>query len=62
MSLPPEKQDSKLMRAMFGTIAPRYDFITRAFSYGMDRGNDIPSVALRRQGNDMIDNAAGERS
>ena len=26
------------MRAMFGTIAPRYDFITRAFSYGMDRG------------------------
>jgi len=26
------------MRAMFHTIAPRYDFITRAFSYGMDRG------------------------
>ncbi len=25
------------MRAMFQTIAPRYDFITRAFSYGMDR-------------------------
>ena len=25
------------MRAMFSTIAPRYDFITRAFSYGMDR-------------------------
>ncbi len=24
------------MRAMFGTIAPRYDFITRVFSYGMD--------------------------
>ena len=24
------------MRAMFATIAPRYDFITRAFSYGMD--------------------------
>lgn len=24
------------MRAMFGTIAPRYDFVTRAFSYGMD--------------------------
>ena len=23
---------------MFRTIAPRYDFITRAFSYGMDRG------------------------
>lgn len=26
------------MRGMFGAIAPRYDFITRAFSYGMDRG------------------------
>lgn len=25
------------MRAMFSTIAPRYDFITRTFSYGMDR-------------------------
>ena len=25
------------MRDMFGTVAPRYDFITRAFSYGMDR-------------------------
>lgn len=25
------------MREMFTTVAPRYDFITRAFSYGMDR-------------------------
>ena len=25
------------MRQMFGVIAPRYDFITRAFSFGMDR-------------------------
>jgi demethylmenaquinone methyltransferase/2-methoxy-6-polyprenyl-1,4-benzoquinol methylase len=24
------------MRAMFSTVAPRYDFITRVFSYGMD--------------------------
>jgi demethylmenaquinone methyltransferase/2-methoxy-6-polyprenyl-1,4-benzoquinol methylase len=30
-------QNSRLMRAMFHTVAPRYDFITRAFSYGMDR-------------------------
>jgi demethylmenaquinone methyltransferase/2-methoxy-6-polyprenyl-1,4-benzoquinol methylase len=37
VQLPAEKQDSCLMRAMFSTIAPRYDFITRAFSYGMDR-------------------------
>jgi demethylmenaquinone methyltransferase/2-methoxy-6-polyprenyl-1,4-benzoquinol methylase len=25
------------MRQMFGVVAPRYDFITRAFSFGMDR-------------------------
>src|SRR5579872_4635519 len=25
------------MRDLFSTIAPRYDFITRVFSYGMDR-------------------------
>jgi demethylmenaquinone methyltransferase/2-methoxy-6-polyprenyl-1,4-benzoquinol methylase len=34
---PREKQSLALMRAMFHTIAPRYDFITRVFSYGMDR-------------------------
>ena len=37
MPLPAEKQNSHLMRAMFHTVAPRYDFITRTFSYGMDR-------------------------
>jgi demethylmenaquinone methyltransferase/2-methoxy-6-polyprenyl-1,4-benzoquinol methylase len=37
MSAPVEKQDSRLMRAMFGSIAPRYDFVTRILSYGMDR-------------------------
>ena len=37
MGVPAEKQDGRLMRRMFGTIAPRYDFVTRAFSYGMDR-------------------------
>ncbi len=37
MPIPVEKQDLRLMRAMFSTIAPRYDFITRMFSYGMDR-------------------------
>ena len=26
------------MRDLFTTIAPKYDFITRAFSFGMDRG------------------------
>ena len=34
---PEERQDRRLMSAMFGTIAPRYDFVTRIFSYGMDR-------------------------
>ena len=34
------------MRDMFGTIAPRYDFITRAFSYGMDRGWKRAGVKL----------------
>jgi len=37
MPIPAEKRDMRLMRAMFTTIAPRYDFITRIFSYGMDR-------------------------
>ncbi len=33
---PVERQDLGLMREMFGTIAPRYDFMTRVLSYGMD--------------------------
>ena len=37
MKPPAEKQDLRLMREMFSTIAPRYDFVTRTFSYGMDR-------------------------
>lgn len=37
LRLPAEKQNYRLMRAMFSTVAPRYDFITRAFSYGMDK-------------------------
>jgi demethylmenaquinone methyltransferase/2-methoxy-6-polyprenyl-1,4-benzoquinol methylase len=37
MTVPAEKQDSHLMREMFGSIAPRYDFVTRILSYGMDR-------------------------
>src|SRR5262249_49393456 len=35
--IPEEQTDSRRMREMFHTVAPRYDFITRAFSYGMDR-------------------------
>jgi demethylmenaquinone methyltransferase / 2-methoxy-6-polyprenyl-1,4-benzoquinol methylase len=36
MNSPAEKQSKRLMRQMFGEIAPRYDFVTRIFSYGMD--------------------------
>jgi len=48
VSLPAEKQNPRLMRAMFHTIAPRYDFITRAFSYGMDRRWKRACVELAR--------------
>ena len=34
------------MRRMFSTVAPRYDFITRAFSYGMDRHWKRAGMAL----------------
>jgi demethylmenaquinone methyltransferase/2-methoxy-6-polyprenyl-1,4-benzoquinol methylase len=37
MSIPAEKSDRRLMRQMFEAIAPRYNFVTSAFSYGMDR-------------------------
>jgi demethylmenaquinone methyltransferase/2-methoxy-6-polyprenyl-1,4-benzoquinol methylase len=37
MKSPAERQNSRLMRQMFGTIAPTYDFISRVFSFGMDR-------------------------
>jgi demethylmenaquinone methyltransferase / 2-methoxy-6-polyprenyl-1,4-benzoquinol methylase len=37
MKSPAEKRDWRLMRQMFGTIAPRYNFVTHMFSYGMDR-------------------------
>jgi demethylmenaquinone methyltransferase/2-methoxy-6-polyprenyl-1,4-benzoquinol methylase len=36
MKIPVEKRDWRRMSAMFHTIAPRYDFFTRVFSYGMD--------------------------
>lgn len=36
MGTPVERQDTRLMREMFSAIAPKYDFITRVISYGMD--------------------------
>jgi demethylmenaquinone methyltransferase/2-methoxy-6-polyprenyl-1,4-benzoquinol methylase len=58
---PIEQQDSRLMRGMFRAIAPRYDFITRAFSYGMDKGWKRLGVARARlpEGALVLDLAAG---
>jgi demethylmenaquinone methyltransferase/2-methoxy-6-polyprenyl-1,4-benzoquinol methylase len=38
MTVPRERRDLRLMRRLFSDIAPRYDFITRALSFGMDSG------------------------
>lgn len=49
------------MREMFGIIAPRYDFITRLFSYGMDaswKRRGIEECALR-PGMRVLDLACG---
>lgn len=37
MKPPAEKHNPQLMRRMFSRIAPKYDFVTRALSFGMDR-------------------------
>jgi len=49
------------MRNMFSTVAPRYDFITRTFSYGMDRRWKRDGVASARLPNGpvVLDLAAG---
>jgi demethylmenaquinone methyltransferase/2-methoxy-6-polyprenyl-1,4-benzoquinol methylase len=61
VTLPAEKQSLHLMRNMFSTVAPRYDFITRAFSYGMDRRWKRDGVASARlpEGPVVLDLAAG---
>jgi demethylmenaquinone methyltransferase/2-methoxy-6-polyprenyl-1,4-benzoquinol methylase len=46
MPIPVERSDTRLMRQMFGVIAPKYDFITRVFSYGMDRRWKRQGVAM----------------
>ena len=48
MNFPAEKRDARLMRAMFGAVAPRYDLVTRVFSYGMDQR--WKRLAVRRAG------------
>lgn len=58
---PAERKDIRLMREMFGRIAPRYDFVTRVLSYGMDRRwkrQGLEKVALS-QGAAVLDLASG---
>ena len=61
MTLPAEKCDRRLMRRMFGTIAPRYNFVTQVFSYGMDRRWKQLAVQKARLSNDamVLDLACG---
>lgn len=49
------------MRAMFDTVAPVYDFITRAFSYGMDRSwkRTLVTKAKLPKGSTVLDLACG---
>jgi demethylmenaquinone methyltransferase / 2-methoxy-6-polyprenyl-1,4-benzoquinol methylase len=49
-----ERQDSRRMREMFETIGPRYDFFTRAFSYGMDRHWKLLGVEKASLPNDAV--------
>jgi demethylmenaquinone methyltransferase/2-methoxy-6-polyprenyl-1,4-benzoquinol methylase len=61
VKLPAEKENPRLMRAMFHTVAPRYDFITRVFSYGMDGRWKRAGVALSQLGDRplVLDLASG---
>lgn len=61
MNSPAEKRELGLMKAMFHRVAPRYDFITRAFSYGMDLGWKKEAVKLAGlpQGARVLDLACG---
>jgi demethylmenaquinone methyltransferase / 2-methoxy-6-polyprenyl-1,4-benzoquinol methylase len=61
MTPPVEKRDARLMRRMFGSIARRYDFVTRVFSYGMDRRwkrSSVERLALPQKAS-VLDLAAG---
>lgn len=61
MKPPAEKQNAQLMRRMFSAIAPRYDFVTRIFSFGMDGRwkRDAVSKAALREDCAILDLACG---
>lgn len=61
MDIPAKRKNLSLMRAMFGEIAPRYDFVSRVFSYGMDgrwKRQGLEKVALP-DGAAVLDLASG---
>jgi demethylmenaquinone methyltransferase / 2-methoxy-6-polyprenyl-1,4-benzoquinol methylase len=61
MDIPSKRKNLPLMRAMFGEIAPRYDFVSRVFSYGMDgrwKRQGLQKVALP-EGAAVLDLASG---
>jgi demethylmenaquinone methyltransferase/2-methoxy-6-polyprenyl-1,4-benzoquinol methylase len=61
MGTPVERQDTRLMREMFTAIAPKYDFITRVISYGMDgrwKRLGVTQAALRENAM-VLDLASG---
>jgi demethylmenaquinone methyltransferase / 2-methoxy-6-polyprenyl-1,4-benzoquinol methylase len=59
--IPNEKQNPRLMREMFRRVAPHYDFVSRAFSYGMDRRwkEDAVARALLPDNALVLDLASG---
>jgi len=61
MDIPSKRKNLPLMRAMFGEIAPRYDFVSRVFSYGMDgrwKRQGLQKVALSND-SAVLDLASG---
>ena len=60
-ALPEGEAKVKAVRAMFDTIAPRYDLVNRLMTFGMDRGwrrQTVRSLALG-PGATIIDLACG---
>jgi demethylmenaquinone methyltransferase/2-methoxy-6-polyprenyl-1,4-benzoquinol methylase len=60
--LPQGEAKVKAVRALFDTIAPRYDLVNRLMTFGMDRGwrrKAVASLALPTTGQCVLDLACG---
>jgi demethylmenaquinone methyltransferase/2-methoxy-6-polyprenyl-1,4-benzoquinol methylase len=60
--LPQGEAKVKAVRALFDTIAPRYDLVNRLMTFGMDRGwrrKAVASLALPTTGQRVLDLACG---